>query len=344
MDRRQFFQPGSLVQTVETVFEDAVPPPEEAAHVRFARRAMATQFEVIFPFGTPMCHVWGDLALNEIDRVEDLLTVYRDSSELSRLNQRAWRHPVVVSPELFHVLSRCHGYWERTEGASDIALGALIKTWGFFKRQGRVPTDAELAEVVNRVGMKHVVFDAQRWTIFFERNGLEINLGSVGKGYALDRAAQMLRREWGTEHVLLHGGHSSVFAWGNEAPGLNGWRLGITHPDNPERRIGYLHLKNRGMATSAATHQHFEHEGRKLGHLLDPRTLWPAEGMRLATVTAPTAEEADALATAFFILGVEKTAKFCEQNPHLGALLLPQGANAKLQILGVAREEFTFER
>ncbi len=108
-------------------------------------------------------------------------------------------------------------------------------------------------------------------------------------------------------------------------------------PDDPGKRLALLRLHNRGLGVSAATYQHFTHEGRKLGHILDPRTGWPAEGMRLAAATAPTAAEADALATAFFILGVEKARVFCETHPQIGAVLLPQ--NDGLVILGKARTE-----
>jgi thiamine biosynthesis lipoprotein len=139
--------------------------------------------------------------------------------------------------------------------------------------------------------------------------------------------------------MLIHGGHSSILALGNEAPGKTGWTVGLTDPERPLCRRAWIHLHNRAMATSAATHQHFIHEGKKLGHLLDPRTAWPAEGTLSATATAPSAAEADALATAFFILGVEGARAYCEEHPEIGAVMIAADAPRRVVLLGRATEE-----
>jgi FAD:protein FMN transferase len=333
MNRREFLHPRRLAEVAGPVLgiaaelEASATSSSDPVLLRFARRAMATTFEVILPFDAPAAHEVAETALAEIDRLEAQLTVFRDSSEVSRLNAMAADHPVRVEPNLFELLTVGERIHRATEGAFDISVGALIKTWGFFRRAGRVPTPAERIAVRERIGMQHIVLYAQR--------GLEINLGSIGKGYALDRAAQLIN----APNVLLHGGHSSVLARGNESPDANGWTIGISDPERPRCRRGLVHLRNRAMATSAATHQHFEHEGKKLGHLLDPRTAWPAQGMLSATVTAPTAAEADALATAFFILGIEKARGYCEQHPHIGAALIAEDAPHRLVVLGRAVDE-----
>jgi thiamine biosynthesis lipoprotein len=341
MNRREFLHPRRLANIagpalgIASELETPEPSSSDLVMLRFARRAMATTFEVILPFDTPTAHEFAQAALDEIDRLETQLTVYRDTSEVSRLNAKAAHHPVRVERNLFDLLTLATKIHRDTDGAFDISVGALIKTWGFFRREGRVPTPQERADVRERIGMQHVVLDAQRQTIFFRRQGLEINLGSIGKGYALDCAAKLAN----TNHILLHGGHSSVLAMGNETPTSSGWTLGLTDPEQPQRRRGLVHLRNRGMATSAITHQHFEHEGRKLGHLLDPRSAWPAEGILSATVTAPSAAEADALATAFFILGVEKTRDYCEQHGDIGAALIAVDAPNRIVLLGCAQDE-----
>ena len=300
---------------------------------------MATTFEVIFPFGTPQAHQLAVAALDEIDRLEDQLSVYRNTSEVSRLNARAARHPIPIEEGLFELLTLGKRLHEETVGAFDIAVGALIKTWGFYRRQGRVPTEQERAAVRDRIGMQHVRLDPERRTVFFERHGLEINLGSIGKGYALDRAAALLRGAWGARHMLLHGGHSSILAAGDESPGQAGWAVGVLDPERPGCRRAVLRLRNRSMGTSEITHQHFLHEGRKLGHLLDPRTAWPAAGVLSATVTAPTAAEADALATAFFIVGAEGAQSYCATHPDIGVVLLTAEQPARPLVLGRAVQE-----
>jgi thiamine biosynthesis lipoprotein len=342
MRRRDFLHPKHVARQIFDVAKDwSVPtesPSEEAVVLRFGRRAMATTFEVLLPFGAPNATPAAESALDLVDQLEAQLTVYRDDSEVSRLNQQAAHAPVPVEEGLFDLLVQCQRLHQATGGAFDVAVGALVKCWGFYRRQGRVPTDEERDQALRRCGWSHVVLDAEAKTVAFDQSGVEINFGSIGKGYALDRVVRHLRRDWQVAAALVHGGHSSVFAMGSEPGRDNGWPVGLLHPEKTSRRLGVVQLKNRGMATSAATQQHFLHEGRNLGHILDPRTAWPAEGVLSATVTAPTAAEADALATAFYILGPEAARKYCAAHPDIGAVLLP--AKGSLVVLGRAVEEF----
>jgi len=344
MNRREFLHSRRLMDVAGPMLGivdelESLPSEDAPMMLRFARKAMATTFEVVFPFSTPGACASAEAALDEIDRLESQLTVYRDTSEVSKLNARAFHHPVHVDANLFELLSLAQTIHGDSAGAFDISVGALIKAWGFFRRAGRVPLPEERAAVRERVGMQHVVLDSQRQTVSYQRQGLEINLGSIGKGYALDRAASLVSRDGTAQDFLKHGGHSSVLARGNEAPGKTGWTVGLVDPDQPQCRRGLLCLRNRALATSAITYQHIVHEGRKLGHLLDPRTAWPAEAMLSATVTAPTAAEADALATAFFILGVEPARAYCDQHPKIGAALITADKPHRLVVLGCAAGE-----
>ena len=216
-----------------------------------------------------------------------------------------------VEPHLFDLLVLAKHLHQETGGAFDITAHALIKAWRFNVRAGRVPTADEIAAARAQVGSQHLLLDPARHTVAFARPGLEINLGSIGKGYALDRVVQMLWKERHIENVLVHGGQSSVFALGSESGtrGVRGtsprgvWSVALSDPRDVRWQLGMFRLSGRALGTSSATYQHIVHEGRKLGHILDPRTGWPAQGMLAATATAPTAALADALATAFFILG-----------------------------------------
>jgi thiamine biosynthesis lipoprotein len=184
--------------------------------------------------------------------------------------------------------------------------------------------------------MRHVVLDPERRSVRYLRPGLELNLGAIGKGYALDRAARLLRQRGNLSGALLHGGHSSVYAIGTEPGEERGWAVGLSHPWQPER-IALLRLRDQALGTSAATFRHLEYQGRKLGHILDPRSGWPAEGIALASAVAPSAAEADALATAFYILGVDRTRAYCDAHPEVGAVLLPEGESAPV-VVGLARQ------
>ena len=348
MNRRDFLHPRQLAHAaapllgaLEELDQPVAEAPEaEAALLRVARRAMATTFEVLLPYGTPEALALAETALDEIDRLEDQLSVYRDDSEVSRLNRRAPAEAVPVEENLFGLLQRAAAVTEETEGAFDITTGPLIKAWGFYRRCGRVPSAAERADVLRRVGMRHVELNDDRRTMHFRRPGMEINLGSIGKGYALDRAAALLRERANVPAALLQGGRSSVYAIGSAPGNERGWPVGVSHPWDPERRLAMLWLRDRALGTSAATFQHLEYNGHKLGHLLDPRTGWPAEGMAGATVVAPTAAEADALATAFFVLGVERARAYCAAHPEVGAVLLPDGEDARPVVLGLTPREF----
>lgn len=342
MHRREFLNPKQLAEAAGQVLavRDAAPAEDapEFALLRFARRAMATTFELLLPLGTPAALETADAVLDELHRLEDQLTVYHDGSEVSRLNRLAASRPIVVEDRLFQLLQHCARLTDETEGAFDITAGPLIKAWGFFRRQGRVPAECERVQARERVGMKHVRLDPQRRTVAYAKPGVEINLGSIGKGHALDRLGELLRSEWGIRSALVHGGASSVLALGAEPGTGRGWLVGVRHPWRPERRIAQVRLKDQALGTSAATFQHLYHNGKNLGHVLDPRTGWPAQGIASATARAPTAADADALATAFFIHGVDWTKAYCEKHPEVSAILLPDNADQPVLLGSLASE------
>jgi thiamine biosynthesis lipoprotein len=351
MNRRDLLEPRQIARAAGQVLgalselqslpAEAVRPaaPEPMPLLRVSRQAMATTFEVLLPLGVQGALAASDAALGEIDRLEAQLTVFRDDSEVSRLNRLAATGPVPAEEGLFGLMQLAARINAETEGAFDITAGALIKAWGFFRGPRRVPPEAELRTILQWVGMRHVVLDCAQRTVRFARPGLEFNLGSIGKGYALDRAARLLGADWRIRSGLLHGGQSSVYAMGNEPGTERGWSVAIRHPWDAERVLATVYLRDRALGTSAATFRHLEHRGRKLGHILDPRTGWPAEGVASASAVAPTAAEADALATAFFIQGLDRTRAYCAAHPKVGAVLLPAGAEAEPVVLGLAPDE-----
>jgi len=220
---------------------------------------------------------------------------------------------------LFELAARLH---RDTNGAFDITSGPLSEVWGFSRRQGRLPSDAELAAARKRVGMDDVLLDAEHGTVAFRRPGLSLHLNCIGKGYALDRMAELLDAD-AVGDYLLHGGRSSVFARGNCPGGTRaGWTIGVPHPLRPGERLAEVDLVDQALGTSGSGTQFFEHAGRRYGHLLDPRTGRPADGVYTATVVAPAAAEADALSTAFYVMGAEEAAAYCATRPEIAAVLV----------------------
>lgn len=290
---------------------------------------MGTQFQVFFNAGQYANAVEAAVeALDLIDGLEEQLSAFRPTSELSRINALAADGPVNVEPRLFQLLELALHLGRETNGAYDITSGPLWKAWGFARRAGKVPTEAQLEEARHNVGYHLVQLDPQHQTIRFLRPGVELNLGSIGKGYALDRAAEVLAAA-GIGDFLFHAGQSSVLARGSvlalRQPGPTqptAWTVGIRHPLRRRARLGEVVLCDGALGTSGTENQFFRHAGRRYGHILDPRSGQPADSLLSATVIAPTAALADALSTAFFVMGAEAALDYCRTHPECAALLL----------------------
>lgn len=315
-------------------------PNAERYLVRLSRRAMACTFEILLNAGQyPGANAAALAALDLVDQLEDQLSVYRETSEISELNRRAAFTPVEVEPRLFNLLELAEQLHAQTSGAFDVTAGRLSQVWGFTRRRGEVPPAEVLADALACVGSQHLLLDREAGTIRFGQPGLEINLGSIGKGYALDRCAQLLEQS-GAHDYLLHGGNSSVLARGSHAGRSEpGWCVGVRNPLRPDRRLGHLVLHDKALATSGSGTQFFLHEGRRLGHILDPRTGWPAEGVLSVSVVAETAAEADALATAFYVMGPEGARAYCARNADVGFVMACLGTRAgslEVHVTGLA--------
>ncbi len=361
-NRRQFLSGRAAVDAWRQVAADAVLGAGGAATkasplevmersespywVRYSRTAMASDFQLLLVAGMPDDATESALAaLDVLEKIEAQLTVYRETSEVLEINRRAASEPVEVEPRLFALLEQAQALYRATGRAYDITSGPLSKAWGFARRQGAIPADEVLAESRALVGGDGVSLDAATRTVRFARQGMEINLNSCGKGFALDAAGEVLRAA-GIEHYLWHGGNSSVLAIGSAQPGRDpaaGWVVGVGHPLRTDRRLAEVLVRDGGVGTSGAGFQFFRHEGRRYGHILDPRTGRPAEGVFSVTVLAPTAAEADALSTAFYVLGYEESARYCESRPDVGFLmLLPsgRGSSVDLAVCGLDAEQW----
>ncbi|MDW8290174.1 MAG: FAD:protein FMN transferase [Armatimonadota bacterium] len=290
--------------------------------IRLRTFAMGCDFEV-FAFGEDrgLLRSAAEVALEEIERIEQLLSHYLPESEVSYINAHAFREPVRVHPEVFSLIERAVRLCEQTGGAFDITVMPLVRCWGFYAGAGHVPSPRTLARARQRVGCSQLRLDAQNQMLAFAREGVEIHLGAIGKGYAVDRAIEVLR-EAGVEAAMVHGGHSSVRAYGTPTD-TEGWQVRLPHPLHQERSMAYLLLRDRAISTSAATEQYFERKGRRYGHILDPRTGLPVQNELLSvSVLAADATVADALSTAFFVLGETGIREYVHAHPGVQALLL----------------------
>ncbi len=261
-----------------------------------------------------------EAAFQEIERVEQALSTYRPTSEMSRINANAARGPVVTDPEVLTLLDEALDYSLRTDGAFDITVGALVNAWGFFRGHGRYPTADELSRALARVGWRNVILDRAARTVQFRKPGIALDLGGIGKGFALDRAALILRRH-GVTAALLGAGQSSYFAIG-APPDTDGWRVVVPDPDDPRRSLSTVWLRDRSLSTSGNAQKSFEFDGKRYSHIIDPRTGEPVTGMTQVTVIARTALESDALATALFVLGADRATAVLDHVDDVAALLV----------------------
>jgi thiamine biosynthesis lipoprotein len=278
---------------------------------------MACRFEITLSQEDAADVTGARAALDEADDIEAVLTVFRDTSDVADLNRRAGGEDVVVSPALFALLTRSAELNAATEGAFDVTSTPLSRCWGFLTREGRVPNDDEIEAARARAGMRHVRLDAVTRGVRFDRPGVEVNFGAIGKGYALDRMAAILRRQ-SVRRALLSAGRSSVLALGGRG---RGWPIDV-RPTLASRVAARLWLRHGAVGTSGAGEQFIECDGRRYGHVIDPRSGRPAEGVLGATVVTSTAADADALSTAFLIGGAALARRYCDAHPGTVAILV----------------------
>jgi thiamine biosynthesis lipoprotein len=285
-----------------------------------ARHAMATRFEIVLCGADEVfLRAVGEEALDEIERLEAQLSFYRDESEISGINARAAREPVPVEPRLFQLLQRAAQLSAETDGAFDVTVAPLMRCWGFVRGTGAMPPPEAIEEARQCVGMNLVQLDEENYTIRFAREGVTLDLGSIGKGYAIERAAQILR-DYDVTSALIHGGASSIVAMGCP-PDPTSWNIAIRHPLDAEQRLSVVPLCDAALSVSAVHGKMFESEGRRYGHVLDPRSGYPVQSALLCAVRSTSPTDGDALSTAFLVLGEEGARRYCKQHPDVGALM-----------------------
>ena len=280
----------------------------------------------VYGDGAGACREAVDAAYAEVERLESLLSVFRDDSELSRVNRFAAADAVPTDPELVWLIQRGLASARLTNGAVDPTVAPLMRLWGFREQEGsRVapPSSQDIRAVLESVGSRHVVVDARRASVSYRRPGVELEFGALGKGYAVDRAVDVLRRRR-MAAGLVHFG-SSTFAFG-APPGERAWRVALRAPENPGRISEVIALRDRALSTSGDDQQGIRLQGRWYGHVLDPRTGYPAANLAGASVVAPTALEADALSTAALVLGRE-ILPLLETRPGVEGRLLRSGGD-----------------
>jgi thiamine biosynthesis lipoprotein len=293
-----------------------------------ARHAMATRFEILLHGENPSwLRAAGEEALDEVDRLEAQLSLYRPTSEIAHVNWRAARESVRVSPNVFRLLQQAKQLHEETGGAFDITIAPLVRCWGFMGGTGQFPAPGEIEAALAKVGMKQVELNPTDCTVRFARDGVMLDLGAIGKGYALERAVELLR-EAGVTSALLHGGTSTIYGLGHP-PDAEFWKVALEYPQTegeqtPRPHLATVSLRDEALSVSAVWGRSFKADGKTFGHVIDPRTGQPVAGTLLTAVALPSATETDALSTALLVAGTAGYETISNLHPAMRNLVLSE--------------------
>jgi thiamine biosynthesis lipoprotein len=329
---------GLLVARSSTALPQAVEPEPTTRDYRYL---MGTSVEVeAFGADVSARRVAIDEAFGAIAEVDRLMSNYRDDSELSRINRDADREAVKVSDPMLSVLRAAAQVSARSGGAFDVTVGPLVRLWGFHDKTPHIPTGEELDRVRPLVGYTNVLIDETQHTVRFARPGVELDLGGIAKGFAVEVAANVLRG---------HGLGGFVDAGGNQymighPPGKASWSLGIKNPDAKSGLLGVLEVGEGSVSTSAQNANFLTAGDRKYGHILDPRTLQPSEGALSVTIVSPDGTLADALSKVGFVLGPQKGLTAIESFPEAAALIAYRQPDGGIGILLSQRLAGKFHR
>src|SRR6266850_7794513 len=294
-------------------------PPGDLLRVEQNDEAMGATFSVVL-YGSDRSQMEkaADAAFDEVHRLDRLLSNYKQGSEWSEVNRTAGVRPVKLSAELFRLLSDCLKYSRESDGAFDITVGPLMKVWGFYKGEGALPRPADVTDALTRVGHRHVRLDAAAQTIQFDRAGMELDPGGIGKGYAVDRMVEVLRRS-GVHVALVSAAGSSIYGLGAPPDEPTGWRITIRDPNDSNKSAAEVFLRDMSLSTSGSYEKFFWADGRTYAHIMDPRTGYPASGAASVSVIAPRTIDSEAWAKPFFINGRTWTAAHMAANVRVFA-------------------------
>lgn len=259
------------------------------------------------------------IAKKEIIRIEDLISSWDQKSETSRINRNAGIAAVEVSKELFDLIFRAQQISKLSSGAFDLTFAAIDKLWNFDGKESEMPNPDTLKASVFNIGYQLIELDEESLTVFLPKKGMKIGFGAIGKGYAADRAKQLLVERGVLGGIINASGDMNT--WGTKPDGSS-WTIGIVNPMNNKKVFSWFSLEHNAVVTSGDYEKFTQINGRRYSHIIDPRTGIPSQGIVSCTVFAGKAELADAIATAIFVMGVESGLFLIDQLPDIEAILI----------------------
>lgn len=252
-------------------------------------------------------------AFEEISRIENLLSSHKKGSDITNINQHAGVRAVKVSPETLAIIQRAVAYSKEFSGVFDVSIGPITELWGFNSdREVTLPESTQVSKLLPLVNYENIHIDAADTTIFLSQKGMRLDLGGIAKGYAIDRAAAVLKKN-GLSRFLINAG-GDIYASGYKTDRKK-WVIGIQHPRKPQKLIATAEVHDRAVATSGDYERFTIIDGKRYCHIMNPDTGYPADRCQSVTVFAQTAEEADACATFLFVVGKDRQQSTCHGHP-----------------------------
>lgn len=261
-----------------------------------------------------------DEAVTEIQRIEELLTTFKDSSQTNRINQNAGIAPVAVDQEVFDLISRSVRISALTQGAFDITYGSLDKRfWNFDTKMTSLPDPKVAKQSVSLISYKNVILDNERCTVFLKKSGMRIGFGGIGKGYAADRAKLVMQKNGVASGVVNASGDLTV--WGKQ-PNGDSWTIGVANPDLADESFSSFKIDNASVATSGNYEKFAVIDGKRYSHTIDPKTGFPVSGIKSVTIITTSAELADAMATPVTVMGVKVGLNLINQMRDIACIII----------------------
>ncbi len=283
-------------------------------------KLMGTKFDItVVAESETMGSRYIDMAVNEIQRIEKLISSWDTESETSEVNRNAGIQAVKVSSELFDLINRSLEISTITDGAFDISYASMDKIWVFDGSMKQMPSEEAITSSVEKVGYKNILLNKTDFTVYLAKKGMKIGFGGIGKGYAADKAKALLIQQGVTAGIINASGDMNT--WGHQPSGEE-WQVAITNPLNKNKVFALLPIKEGAVVTSGNYEKFVRFNGIRYSHIIDPRSGYPSTGIISATVFAPSAELADALATAIFVMGVEVGLDRINQLPQIECVII----------------------
>ncbi|SNZ00184.1 thiamine biosynthesis lipoprotein [Flagellimonas pacifica] len=296
---------------------------EEDITVKRTLKLMGTRFEItVIAPNEDIGYINIDEAVSEIKRIEKIISSWDDASETSLINKNAGVKPVRVCRELFQLIERSKKISEITDGAFDISYASMDNIWKFDGSMDRMPNDGELQRSISKIGYQKIILDSKEQTVFLKEKGMRIGFGAIGKGYAADRAKELLVSKQVKGGIINASG--DLTTWGTKVTGEK-WLIGIANPLSKDKVFSWLPVVESSVATSGNYEKYIVLNGKKYSHIIDPRTGYPTTGINSVSIFAKNAELCDALATAVFIMGRDSGIHLINQINGVEAVVVDDG-------------------